>query len=184
MHSDVASRSGGSSKLGDGSSSGRAVAASIGEAKALRRVKRDCGSAVVTTYSHFGSAGHVKAAEGQRTESGHSSGMIPMPPLSWETGREEQRPAPKDRLSADADMAYGAGTSREVTKPSERKVMRDSLHTRDGQFQGLTQVISRKSSPNVAKFPPLLSPTMAGYGTGIWDGQRMTVAPWITCWRG
>ena len=131
MHSDAVIGSSGSVNV-------ISSAASTGKAKALRRDKRDCGSAVVTTYSHLGSAGHVKAAEGQRTESEYSSGMIPMPPLSWETGREEQRPAPKDRLSADADMAYGAGTSREVMKPSERKVMMDSLHTRDGQFQGLT----------------------------------------------
>ena len=140
MHSDCSngSRSKGSSS----------AEASIGKAMASRRKASVSGSAVETTCSHFGSATLVIAAEGQRAGSGNGSGIIPMPPPSWGMGREEQRPAPKDKLSANADMAYGAGTSIDVTKPSERGVMRGSLHPREGPFAGPTH----RSSPTASVF--------------------------------
>ena len=136
MHSDYHS----DGCPGDGSQA-FAVAASIGSGLAARSRDADVrGSAVEATCSLFGNASLVIAAEGQRAESvgGSHGGIVPMPPLSWRTGGEELSSAPRDRLSAAADMAQGAETSRDAVKPSERQVMRGVLNG-GSEFRSPTQ---------------------------------------------
>ena len=139
MHSDVSS---GSSRFGN--SEACAVAASIGNATAARQRRTGVrGSAVEATCSHFGSAGLVMAAEGQRTESvgGYRGSTIPMLPLSWETDGEDLSTAPGDILPAAAGMASGAVTSMiNAMKPSERQVMRGD-EGGDTAFSGPTQIV-------------------------------------------
>ena len=103
-----------------------AVASSTGSGWEARRKAEVRGSAVEATSSPFGNSSLVIAAEGQRADTvgGNDGGTIPMPRLSWRVKGEGRSSAPRDTLSAAADMAQGAETSSAVVKPSERHVMR------------------------------------------------------------